>query len=256
MSNHGGGTGPKKDYMSRYYPESRFGGFTDVDGTVAFYTRVHALLEPSFVVLDVGCGRGAYGADPVRVRRELRILKGRCRRVIGLDPDERAGGGNLFLDEFRLLQGDCWPVEDASVDLCLCDSALEHVREPETFFAECRRVLKPGGYLCLRTPNARNYISLFSRLIPNRLHAAVLGKVLYVKREEKDIFPTFYCCNTVRRTRRMLDKFGFDHCVYGYEAEPYHLGFSRLAYIAGVLHQRLAPKSLKSTIFAFARRLP
>jgi ubiquinone/menaquinone biosynthesis C-methylase UbiE len=160
------------------------------------------------------------------------------------------------LDEFRLLQGDCWPLEDASVDLCLCDSVLEHVREPETFFAECRRVIRPGGYLCLRTPNALNYISVSSRLIPNRLHAGVLDKVLYSKREEKDIFPTLYRCNTARRLRRMLDKYGFDHCVYGYEAEPHHLSFACLAYLAGVLHRRLAPKFLRSTLFAFARRLP
>jgi ubiquinone/menaquinone biosynthesis C-methylase UbiE len=245
-----------KDYRARHYPESRFGGFTDVDGTIAFYTRVHSLLETSFVVLDVGCGRGAYGADPVRVRRELRIFKGKCRRVIGIDPDEQAGGGNPFLDEFRLLQGERWPVEDASVDLCVCDSVLEHVREPETFFAECRRVIKPGGYLCLRTANALNYISIFSRLIPNRLHAAVLGKVLSTPREEEDIFPTLCRCNTARRIRKMLDKHGFEHCVYGYEAEPYHLGFSRLAYLCGVLHQRLAPRLFKSTIFAFARRIP
>ncbi len=82
--------------MARHYQESRFGGFTDVDGTVAFYTRVHALLEPSFVVLDVGCGRGAYGTDPVRVRRELRIFKGKCRRIIGIDPDEQAKGGEFL----------------------------------------------------------------------------------------------------------------------------------------------------------------
>ncbi len=168
----------------------------------------------------------------------------------------RPRGGNSFLDEFRLLREDRWPVEDASIDLCISDSVLEHVREPETFFAECRRVIKPGGYLCLRTPNALNYISIFSRLIPNRLHAAVLGRVLHTQREEQDIFPTLYRCNTARRIRRMLDTYGFDHCVYGYEAEPYHLGFSRLAYLAGVWHQRLAPKFLRSTIFTFARRLP
>lgn len=50
--------GNRRDYMGLYYPESRFGGFTDVDGTVAFYTRVQSLVEAGSVVLDVGCGRG------------------------------------------------------------------------------------------------------------------------------------------------------------------------------------------------------
>ena len=31
----------------RFYPESRFGGFTDIDGTIAFYTRVHSQLTPA-----------------------------------------------------------------------------------------------------------------------------------------------------------------------------------------------------------------
>ncbi len=245
--------GCERDYMGRYYPESRFGGFTDIDGTIVFYTRVRSLLQPSAVVLDIGCGRGAHAEDPVPLRADLRVFRGRCRRVIGLDPDPQAGG-NPFLDEFRLLQGERWPVEDESVDLALCDSVLEHIEQPELFFAECCRTLRPGGCLCLRTSNARNYVSLFARLIPNRFHARVLAKVLYTRKKQEDIFPTAHRCNTVRRLRRMLDHYGFEHCVYTHEAEPYHLGFCRLAYLCGVWHQRFAPRPFRSSIFAFARR--
>jgi SAM-dependent methyltransferase len=243
----------QKDYMSLYYPESRFGGFTDIDGTIAFYIRIHSLLEPSSVVLDVGCGRGAYAEHPIRVKRELRTLQGKCKHAIGIDVDPRSAD-NPLVDEFRRIEGDRWPAENESVDVCICDNVLEHVREPERFFAECRRTIKPGGYLCLRTPNALNYISLFAKLVPNRLHVAVLDKVLYKKKKKEDIFPTVYRCNTIRRMRKTLDRYGFEHCVYGYEAEPYHLGFSRLAYLCGVLHQRFAPRLFKSTIFAFARK--
>ena len=243
----------KKDYLSRYYPESRFGGFTDIDGTIAFYIRVQALLEPSSIVLDVGCGRGAYAEHPIRIKRELRTLKGKCRRAIGIDVDRQAVG-NPLVDEVRLIEGARWPVEDASIDVCVCDSVLEHVQDPAAFFAECRRTLKPGGYLCLRTSNRLNYLSLLARLIPNRLHARVLDRVLPPWKNQEDVFPTVYRCNTRGRLRRMLDRHGLDHCVYGYEAEPYHLGFSRLAYFCGVLHQRLAPNLCKTTLFAFARK--
>jgi len=192
--------GHQQDYMSRHYPESRFGGFTDIDGTIAFYTRIHALLAPSALVLDVGCGRGAYGEDPVGVRRALRIFKGKCRRVIGIDVDPRAAE-NPFLDAFHAMNGSHWPVEDASVDLLVCDSVLEHVEQPEPFFQECRRTLKPGGYLCIRTSNALSYISLLARLIPNRFHAAVLDRALATRRKTEDIFPTVYRCNTRGRLR-------------------------------------------------------
>ena len=55
------------DFKERFYPESRFGGFTDIDGTVVFYLRVNSLINASSTVLDFGCGRGAYDEDTVRV---------------------------------------------------------------------------------------------------------------------------------------------------------------------------------------------
>lgn len=72
------------------YPESKFGGFTDIDGTVVFNTRVQSLVTPDTVLLDIGCGRGAFREDPVAIRRHLRTFKGKVRTVIGLDVDEAA----------------------------------------------------------------------------------------------------------------------------------------------------------------------
>ncbi len=247
--------GHKKDYMSRYYPESRFGGFTDVDGSIAFYLRVQSLMTPSSVVLDVGCGRGARAQDPVSIRRDLCLLRGKCQRVLGIDVDKRITG-NPFVDEYRPIEGDGWPVEDETVDVCVSNSVLEHVPSPAQFFSECRRVIKPGGYLCIRTPNALNYISIASRLIPDRFQVAVLKKVSDTERHEEDIFPTLFRCNTRRKIRKMLDSHGFEHCVYGFEAEPYHLSLCRLTYWLGVMHQRLSPNFLKSTLFVFAKKKP
>lgn len=45
--------------LELFYPESRFGSLSDLDGIIAFYGRVHALLDLDMTVLDVGCGRGA-----------------------------------------------------------------------------------------------------------------------------------------------------------------------------------------------------
>jgi len=42
------------------------------------------------VVLDVGCGRGAYGESLVPFRRNFRILKGNVSKVIGIDLDKSA----------------------------------------------------------------------------------------------------------------------------------------------------------------------
>lgn len=241
-------------YVKQFYPESRFGGFTDVDGTIAFYGRVNGLLKEDSVVLDVGCGRGLFLEDPVAFRRQLRNLRGKAARVIGLDVDE-AAAANSSIDEFHRIDGKSpWPVADSSVDLLVSDCTLEHVPQPSEFFSEIRRVLKPGGVCCLRTSNSLSYVGLVARLIPNRLHSKVLAKV-QDKRKPEDVFPTVYRCNTVGAVRRAMELHQFEHVVYGYEAEPSYLNFSKLAYFLGVLHQRFCPHPMRPAIFAFGRNL-
>ena len=243
----------KDDPKFDHYPESRFGGFTDSDAVVAFYTRVRALMSPDAVVLDVGCGRGKGALDPIPTRRALRTLRGACAKVIGIDTDP-AGTENPMVDEFHQIQPDApWPVETGSVDVVVSDYVLEHVEDPDMFFAECRRVLKPGGFLCIRTTNAISYFALASRVIPNRGHARVVSRVYVHPRDASDVFPTVYRCNTVWRLRKALRRSGFRGCVYGFQGEPAHFGFSRVLYLVGVIHQRLAPKSIRPALFVFAR---
>ena len=242
----------RAELKRRWYPETNFGGFADVDGTVRFYTRVNSLLTESATALDVGCGRGWYEADDVRLRRELRILKGKCMRVVGIDTDPSAEG-NPYLDEFRLLsEGTRWPMEDESVDLCLCDYVVEHLEDPSSFFSEAHRVLKQNGVLCIRTPNLASYFGLIAKLVPNRLHLAVTQRVQ--TKAEVDSFPTYYRCNTRRALRRALSAGGFDAVVYGFESDPSYLGFSRFLYALGVIHQRYAPSLVKTNLFAFAKK--
>lgn len=237
----------------RFHPENEFGGFTDLDGTIRFYARVQELLPEDGVALDIGCGRGTQADDPVRVRRELRILRGRCRKVIGIDPDP-AAAENRFVDEFRLLRlGHPWPVADASVDLAIVDFVLEHVADPPAFFAEAARVIRPGGHLAIRTINARSYLGLASRLVPSRLHAAALRTVQPERRAE-DVFPTVYRCNTRQKLARALEEHGFDGTVYGFEDEPSYLTFSPVAYRFGLLHRRVAPRALLIGLVAWGRR--
>lgn len=55
--------------LERFYPESRFGGYSDQDGTVAFYGRIQGLLAPGMTVLE-------HVDDPVKFFAEVeRVLK-------------------------------------------------------------------------------------------------------------------------------------------------------------------------------------
>lgn len=243
----------KTGYLSAFYPETGFGGFTYVDSTVALYLRANALINADSMVLDIGTGRGRYAQDSIELRRNLRIFKGRCRKVIGIDVDP-AAAANPFIDEFRQIEGDRWPLNDESIDVSICDSVLEHIQEPDQFFRELERVTKPGGSVCIRTSNRLSYFGLASRLTPEGLHFRTRTRVQSDGVEEQDVFPTVYRCNTRGQLRKMLSKYGFDNYVCGYEAEPAYLSFSRLAYALGVLHQKFAPNVFKVALLAFGRK--
>jgi SAM-dependent methyltransferase len=245
----------RPDPRARYFPESQFGGYSDIDQLVVFYTRVRSLLEPSFTVLDIGCGRGKH-AEERTARSSLKILNDHCKTVIGIDVNP-AARDNPFVDQFHLISANSgWPLPDASVDLAVSDYVLEHVENPDLFFSECHRVIRPGGYLCMRTTNALSYFGVAARVIPNGLHPAIVQQAYVSPRKEEDVFPTRYRCNTVSAVRRALDRHGFQHCVYGYQSDPAHFGFSRALYFLGVVHQRLAPRRIRTAIFVFARRRP
>ena len=214
----------------RFYPESRLSGFSDVDGTIAFYSQVNALIDPASILVDVGCGRGAYLDDPVQYRLNLRKFQGKCTRVIGIDIDPKARD-NQNLDEFRLITGNNWPIETSSANLILGDYILEHVANPDLFFTEAYRILKPGGAICLRTSNLYSYFGLLAKLIPNQLHIDVLLKAKESTRE-RDTFPTCFQCNTIPKIRRTMRNFKFFPIVYGYDAEPAYLSSWRFLYLS------------------------
>ncbi len=121
----------------RVYPEVAAGGFTRVDGTVEFYTRVNALLRPDMVVVDYGAGRGGFTEDEsAPLRRDLHTLQGKVTKVVGLDVDE-AVLSNPVLDEAHIIDPAApLPLASSSVDLVLSDYTFEHVDDAATVSGE------------------------------------------------------------------------------------------------------------------------
>lgn len=235
-----------------FYPESKLSGMTILDGTVAFYAQVRSMIKPTDTLLDIGCGRGRYEDDENVFRRNLRIFKGQVERVVGIDVGP-AGKENPYLDEFQLIEGDRWPVDDESVDVAICDYVLEHIEDADLFFSELNRVLKPGGHFFARTANSWGYVALIARLIPNRMHAKVVAGA-QDERKEEDVFPTFYRANSNGKLQKLFDRHGFEGFVSTISSEPSYLGFSPIAYWLGVIHQKLSPRFLHVGIMAFARK--
>jgi SAM-dependent methyltransferase len=120
-------------------------------GPDSLYDVVAGLaLPPGTSVLDLGCGEGKQsmelakrfgfsvtGVDPVR-------------RNIELAEERRESAPELReLLRFHLGEAELIPIEDASVDLVWCREVFVLVADLDTAFAECRRVLRPGGRMLL-----------------------------------------------------------------------------------------------------------
>ena len=105
-------------------------------------------LRPGMRLLDVGCGPGF----PLL---ELAGRLGPGARAVGLDPWaaalDRARGKarQRGLETVELVEGaaEAMPFADASFDVVVSNNGLNNVADQARSYAECRRVLAPGGQL-------------------------------------------------------------------------------------------------------------
>ena len=242
------------DPLSHFFPEIEADGFSRIDSTIEFYTRVNALLNPDSMLLDFGAGRGAtHLEDTVPYRRELRNFRGKVREVIGADVDpviltnpslDRA----LVLKPIRPI-----PLSDECVHLIISDFTFEHIRDPSHTAGELNRILIPGGWICARTPNKYGYIALASQLVPEFLRMHVL-RLVQPKREEQDVFRTFYRLNRLRALRRYFSPAEYEYFVYSWDAEPaYHANSKALFRFLLAIH-RITPPMLLTLLLIFLRK--
>lgn len=236
-------------------PEIAAGGYARDNGGIQFFSRVNALLKPGMTVIDLGAGRGTVfhsGIDGYYER--LARLQGKVARVIGLDVDD-AIKDHPHLDERHVIAPSApFPVASNSVDVVVADWVLEHVADPANFAAEIERVLKPGGWLCARTPNRWGYVGIGARLIPNTLHTKLLNR-LWPERHDVDVFPVTYRLNSQADIRRYFPKDRWRNCSYMFNATPRYASTSKLLFRLVELYQAMVPKGLKTDFLIFVQRL-
>lgn len=241
---------------SSRFPETAAGGFSRVDGTIEFYMRVQALLAslpPGAVVVDLGAGRGAASEDPVPFRRSLRDLRRPGRTVVGVDVDPAVLTNPLVDRRELIVPGQPLPLDTASVGAVVSDFTFEHVESPHAVTDELHRVLRPGAWVCARTPNKWGYIGLGARIVPNRLHVRAL-KRLQPDKPEVDTFPTAYRMNTRTDLQGLFPASRWHLIAYTSDAEPdLYAGGSEVLERALALAHRLPPP-LKSMWNVFARK--
>jgi SAM-dependent methyltransferase len=241
-------------FLLGIHRELHAGGYSARDGTIEFYGRVRALTRTDSVVLDFGAGRGAWFDDEdCEYRRRMRLLRGSVARVIGCDVDPSVLS-NRSLDEARqLVPGSRLPFDDGTIDMIVADYVLEHVDDPAALAHELARILKPGGWICARTPTRNNYVSVLARAVANAKHSRVL-ELAQPNRKAEDVFPTRYLLNTRRAIFRYFGPLGFDDYSYLYTFEPQYHFNKPIVYRLLQLAHWLLPASLHGNLFVFLRK--
>jgi ArsR family transcriptional regulator len=103
------------------------------------------LLEPSWVVADLGCGTGHFS----------QLIASFVRQVIAVDASEamlsvaRTRVSDTENVDIRRGELESLPLDDADVDLACMVLVLPYVAEPQVAITEAARVLKPGGRLLI-----------------------------------------------------------------------------------------------------------
>jgi SAM-dependent methyltransferase len=98
------------------------------------------LTPTAAVAAEVGCGTGHW----------LRALAGHASAIVGLEPSAamlQRARGNAAGAQLVRGRAEALPWKNASVDRIVCVNALHHFSDRLGFFAEARRVLRPGGAL-------------------------------------------------------------------------------------------------------------
>jgi ubiquinone/menaquinone biosynthesis C-methylase UbiE len=121
-------------------------------------------LRPGMRVLDVGCGAGS-----ITVGFAPAVSPG---EVVGIEIDEGQVdlGSNratqMGLHNVRFEPGDVHslPYPDASFDAAFAHAVIEHVDRPQHAVEEMLRVVKPGGFIGIRTTAAGGI--LFAPMTP------------------------------------------------------------------------------------------
>ena len=112
--------------------------------------------------IDVGCDGG-----------HLRpFVQDRFARYVGMDAvryDELPG--DITFHQVDLDGRGSLPGDDATADVAAAVETIEHVENPRALARELARLVKPGGWVILTTPNQRSLLSLVTLFTKGRFSA-------------------------------------------------------------------------------------
>ncbi|MEB2783269.1 class I SAM-dependent methyltransferase [Algoriphagus persicinus] len=157
------------DYYTNYYEKDHYEAIDYKNLILTHFNRIAGLkgdeikkearflnhLASGSKFLDIGCGMGLGLAYANQLNCKLYAT-------------EFDTGALQFVKEHfavETFQGDIWDASypDNYFDFIHISHVIEHVLDPKAYLSEIKRILKPGGYLAIGTPNMSSNLYRFHR---------------------------------------------------------------------------------------------
>lgn len=106
------------------------------------------------VSADIGAGAGEF-------TRQLSAVSGRVLMMDSYTPPALASN----VEFVKVDLNERWPVDEASVDFACSLQVIEHVENPRHFMRELARMMRPGGFGYVSTPNNHSWASKLTFLL-------------------------------------------------------------------------------------------
>ena len=113
------------------------------------------------LLVDVGCGGG----------RLWQHLRGRYARCVGVDLVRYEGLPAEVEFVCAELNRDPAPLADSCADAVVAVETIEHLENPRAFVRELVRLVRPGGWVVVTTPNQQSFLSLLTLVVKGRFSA-------------------------------------------------------------------------------------
>lgn len=186
------------------------------------------------VLVDVGCGAGNLWS----------YVKDKCDRYIGIDTLQYDGFPETA--EFLPLNLETGYISlpDASADVVCAIETIEHLENPRQLVRELVRLVKPGGWAIVTTPNQLSLLSKLTLVSKNQFNAFQESPGLYPAHItallEIDLIRIFQECGLtqVDTTFTNCGRIPFTSWHW-----PPNLGFRGRAFSDNILCMGLQPKS-------------
>ncbi len=145
------------------------------------------------------------------------------------------------------------PVRSGSMGAVCLRFVLEHLSSPEEIWAECRRVLIPGGRVLVITTNSLSPLVILARLLPVPLKRFLIGTFFGATRGS--VLTVYHRWNTPGRVKRPPEGFKLERIEF-VEALNWHRRFIfRLLLYMAVLTRNPILRRFRSNILAVYLRM-